>query len=139
MLNGKVKKVWNNTENNEPNFTIDLVDGQRLYVREFITANEGDDITYTAINTKTSKSGNVYTNIMGVSVAGNQPNQVVAPQQTQPVYQPEPVRTALPNDPNRNIFVTGVVGRSMGSGNFQIQDIDSLTSMAMATYNKYFI
>ena len=58
------------------------------------------------------------------------------PQQT---YTPEPVRTAIPNDANRNIFVTGVVGRAMGSGNFQIQDIDALTSMAMATYNKYFI
>ena len=58
------------------------------------------------------------------------------PQQT---YTPEPIRTAIPNDSNRNIFVTGVVGRAMGSGNFQIQDIDSLTSMAIATYNKYFI
>lgn len=135
MLNGKVKKVWNNTENNEPNFTIDLVDGQRLYVREFITAKDDDDISYTAINTKTSKNGNVYTNVTGVTVQGQQPQQ----QQPQQSYTPEPTRTTVTNDPNRNIFVTGVVGRSMGSGNFQIQDIDALTSVAMATYQKYFI
>ena len=92
-------------------------------------------ISYTALNTKTSKNGNHYTNVSGVQVVNGQQPQP-AQQQT---YTPEPVRTAIPNDANRNIFVTGVVGRAMGSGNFQIQDIDSLTSMAMATYNKYFI
>jgi len=136
VQNGKVKKVWNNTENNEPNYTIDLIDGQRLYCREFININDGDDITYTAINTKTSKNGNTYTNVMGVMAQGQQPQVQQAPQQT---YTPEPTRTAVSNDPNRNIFVTGVVGRAMGSGNFQINDIDALTSMAMATYQKYFI
>jgi len=135
MLNGKVKKVWNNTENNEPNYTIDLVDGQRLYCREFINVNDNDDITYIAINTKTSKNGNTYTNVTGVTAQGQQPQQ----QPTQQSYTPEPTRTAVTNDPNRNIFVTGVVGRAMGSGNFQIQDIDALTSVAMATYQKYFI
>ena len=134
MLNGKVKKVWNNTENNEPNYTIDLVDGQRLYCREFINVNDNDDITYIAINTKTSKNGNTYTNVTGVTVSGQQPQQQ-PPQQS---YTPEPTRTAVTNDPNRNIFVTGVVGRAMGSGNFQIQDIDARTSVAMATYQKYF-
>jgi len=66
---------------------------------------------------------------------------VQQPQQQPPQqsYTPEPTRTAITNDPNRNIFVTGVVGRAMGSGNFQIQDIDALTSVAMATYQKYFI
>jgi hypothetical protein len=79
MENGKIDKIWDNSENGNPNFSIDLADGKRLYAREHVNAS------------------------------------------------------------NRNIFVTGVVGRAMGSGNFQIQDIDSLTSMAIATYNKYFI
>ena len=135
MENGKIDKIWDNSENGNPNFSIDLADGKRLYAREHVNANAGDMISYTAINTKTSKNGNHYTNVSGVQVVNGQQPQP-APQQT---YTPEPVRTALPNDANRNIFVTGVVGRAMGSGNFQIQDIDALTSMAMATYNKYFI
>ena len=135
MENGKIDKIWDNSENGNPNFSIDLIDGKRLYAREQVIANNGDVISYTAINTKTSKNGNHYTNVSGVQVVNGQQPQP-APQQT---YTPEPVRTAIPNDANRNIFVTGVVGRAMGSGNFQIQDIDALTSMAMATYNKYFI
>ena len=135
MENGKIDKIWDNSENGNPNFSIDLADGKRLYAREQVIANNGDMISYTAINTKTSKNGNPYTNVSGVQVVNGQQPQP-APQQT---YTPEPVRTAIPNDANRNIFVTGVVGRAMGSVNFQIQDIDSLTSMAMATYNKYFI
>ena len=135
MENGKIDKIWDNSENGNPNFSIDLADGKRLYAREPVVANNGDMISYTAINTKTSKNGNPYTNVSGVQVVNGQQPQP-APQQT---YTPEPVRTAIPNDSNRNIFVTGVVGRAMGSGNFQIQDIDALTSMAMATYNKYFI
>ena len=135
MENGKIDKIWDNSENGNPNFSIDLADGKRLYAREQINANVGDMISYNAINTKTSKNGNHYTNVSGVQVVNGQQPQP-APQQT---YTPEPVRTAIPNDANRNIFVTGVVGRAMGSGNFQIQDIDALTSMAMATYNKYFI
>ena len=135
MENGKIDKIWDNSENGNPNFSIDLADGKRLYAREHVNANAGDMISYTAINTKTSKNGNHYTNVSGVQVVNGQQVQP-APQQT---YTPEPVRTAIPNDANRNIFVTGVVGRAMGSGNFQIQDIDALTSMAMATYNKYFI
>ena len=135
MENGKIDKIWDNSENGNPNFSIDLADGKRLYAREQINANVGDMISYNAINTKTSKNGNHYTNVSGVQVVNGQQPQP-APQQ---IYTPEPVRTAIPNDANRNIFVTGVVGRAMGSGNFQIHDIDSLTSMAMATYNKYFI
>ena len=135
MENGKIDKIWDNSENGNPNFSIDLADGKRLYAREPVVANNGDMISYTAINTKTSKNGNPYTNVSGVQVVNGQQPQPT-PQQT---YTPEPVRTAIPNDANRNIFVTGVVGRAMGSGDFQIQDIDSLTSMAMATYNKYFI
>ena len=135
MENGKIDKIWDNSENGNPNFSIDLADGKRLYAREQVVANIGDMISYTALNTKTSKNGNHYTNVSGVQVVNGQQPQP-APQQT---YTPEPVRTAIPNDANRNIFVTGVVGRAMGSGNFQIQDIDALTSMAMATYNKYFI
>ena len=135
MENGKIDKIWDNSENGNPNFSIDLADGKRLYAREHVNANAGDMISYTAINTKTSKNGNHYTNVSGVQVVNGQQPQP-APQQT---YTPEPVRTAIPNAANRNIFVTGVVGRAMGSGNFQIQDIDALTSMAMATYNKYFI
>ena len=36
----------------------------------------------------------------------------------------------------RDIFVTGVVGRSMGSGHFSVDDIENLTANAVIAFNK---
>ena len=132
MENGKIDKIWDNSENGNPNFSIDLADGKRLYAREQVVANNGDMISYTAINTKTSKNRNPYTNVSGVQVVNGQQPQP-APQQT---YTPEPVRTAIPNDSNRNIFVTGVVGRSMGGGRFNENQILVLTEKSVEAFNK---
>ena len=35
-----------------------------------------------------------------------------------------------------DIFVTGVVGRSMGSGHFSVQDIEELTQNAVRAFNE---
>ena len=35
-----------------------------------------------------------------------------------------------------DIFVTGVVGRSMGSGHFSVQDIGELTRNAVSAFNE---
>jgi hypothetical protein len=40
------------------------------------------------------------------------------------------------NDTQRmDIFVTGVVGRSMGSGHFSVEDISDLTKNAVRAFN----
>ena len=35
-----------------------------------------------------------------------------------------------------DIFVTGVVGRSMGSGHFSVEDINDLTKNAVSAFNE---
>jgi hypothetical protein len=37
----------------------------------------------------------------------------------------------------RQIFVTGIVGRAMGSGKFTPADVDALTSSAIAAYDRH--
>ena len=67
-----------------------------------------------------------------------------APQSTQPV--PQANNTYTPKPPNGgmnksdtqrlDIFVTGVVGRSMGSGHFSVNDIEELTKNAVRAFNE---
>ena len=80
MTNGKIDKLWDNSENGNPNFSIILVNGQQLYVREQISANIGDNISYEEINHKTSAKGNPYVNVKNVKVDNQTviiPNQVI--------------------------------------------------------------
>ena len=35
-----------------------------------------------------------------------------------------------------DIFVTGIVGRSMGSGHFSVEDIEKLTRNAVSAFNE---
>ena len=67
------------------------------------------------------------------------PNAHVAVSTYQPQQQsrPMPVSNGMnKNDTQRmDIFVTGVVGRSMGSGHFSVQDISDLTKNAVRAFN----
>lgn len=72
--------------------------------------------------------------IMGRPANANTPPAVPA---QQPSPQPAPTGhgTARQTDPkDMLIFVTGVVGRAMGSGNFGVTDIDLLTKAALSAY-----
>ena len=140
-----VDKVFDNSEDGKPNYAIDLVDGTRLYYRGKVMnpmPQSGDAINFTVINVKTSKGGNPYTNVKDVSIADNHtldddlPNNNYQPQQQS---RPMPVSNGMnKNDTQRmDIFVTGVVGRSMGSGHFQAMDIDTLTQNAVRAFNDY--
>ena len=104
---------------------------------------------YTVVNTKTSANGNQYTNIKDVSVAYNPDGQNDAPSNNAPQSLGNVVGNSnfTPNKPsngglNKNdtqrldIFVTGVVGRSMGSGHFSVQDIEQLTKNAVNAFNE---
>ena len=138
-----VDKVFDNSEDGKPNYAIDLVDGTRLYYRGKVMnpmPQSGDAINFTVINVKTSKGGNPYTNVKDVSIADNHtldddlPNNNYQPQQQ---TRPMPISNGLnKNDTQRmDIFVTGVVGRSMGSGHFSVQDISDLTKNAVRAFN----
>jgi hypothetical protein len=144
-----IDKVYDNTKDGVPNYSIDLIDGTRLYYRGVVMnpmPNSGDAINYTVVNTKTSANGNQYTNIKDVSVAYNPDGQNDAPSNNAPQSLGNVVNNAnfTPNKPmaNKNdtqrldIFVTGVVGRSMGSGHFSVNDIEALTKNAVDAFNE---
>ena len=100
----------------------------------------GDAIDYTIINVKTSSKGNPYTNVKNVSIADNHTLDDDLPtdnHQPQQQSRPMPVSNGMnKNDTQRmDIFVTGVVGRSMGSGHFSVEDISDLTKNAVRAFN----
>jgi hypothetical protein len=149
-----IDKIFDNTKDGVPNYSIDLIDGTRLYYRGVVMnpmPQSGDAINYTIINTKTSANGNQYTNIKDVVVVPNPNDQQYSPQpQYTPSQPPQPMpqanNTYTPKPPNGgmnktdtqrlDIFVTGVVGRSMGSGHFSVNDIEELTKNAVRAFNE---
>jgi len=144
-----IDKIYDNTKDGVPNYSFDLIDGTRLYYRG-VNMNpmpvSGDAINYTIINTKTSANGNQYTNIKDVEVVKNPDGQNDAPQPIGNVIQnvaptaPQPQQQSngmSKTDTQRmDIFVTGVVGRSLGSGTFTAEDIPKLTSIAVRAFNE---
>ena len=139
-----IDKIYDNTKDGVPNYSFDLIDGTRLYYRG-VNMNPmpvtGDAINYTVINTKTSANGNQYTNIKDVEVIKNPDSQNNGPQPIGNVVNniaPQPVNNGMSkSDTQRlDIIVTGVVGRSMGSGHFSVQDIGELTRNAVSAFNE---
>ena len=154
-----IDKIFDNTKDGVPNYSIDLIDGTRLYYRGTVMnpmPQKGDAINYTVINTKTSANGNQYTNIKDVEIASmpdngqpvytptKAPQPQYSPAQTMPVaqanssYTPkQPTGGMNKSDLQRlDIYVTGVVGRSMSSGAFSINDIETLTKNAVKAFNE---
>ena len=148
--NGVISLIEDKTENGNPNYSIELIDGRRCYLRGVILNPmplAGDAINFDAINTKTSAKGNQYTNIQNLVVVPNPNDQQASyqpPQAPQPV--PKANNTFTPKQPTGgmnksdtqrlDIFVTGVVGRSMGSGHFSVNDIEMLTKNAVRAFNE---
>ena len=144
-----IDKIYDNTKDGVPNYSFDLIDGTRLYYRG-VNMNpmpvSGDAINYTIINTKTSANGNQYTNIKDVEVVKNPDGQNDAPQPignviqnvapTAPQPQPQSNGMSKTDTQRMDIFVTGVVGRSLGSGTFTAEDIPKLVSIAVRAFNE---
>lgn len=141
MTQSQIAKIYNNSELNEDgimihNFSIVTVDEKRLYCRENLNPipKPGDWIGYDIESTKTSKQGNKYSNIVKLIIRDGDINQ-----QSQPVNEVinNEVQRQKITDPNLNIFVTGVVGRSMGGGRFTKEEIPALVSIAVRAYNDH--
>jgi len=127
---GTVKSCFDNTKDGEYNYAIILNDETRLYYRGFELNplfKNGDNIKYKIINTKQSAQGNPYTNISSVELVSDNAESTPA------------VATnnfSKNNTQRLDIFVTGVVGRSMGSGHFSVNDIEALTKNAVNAFNE---
>ena len=131
-----IDKIFDNSEDGKPNYAIDLIDGTRLYTRGAVLnpmPKPGDAINFTIINTKTSSNGNQYTNVKDIQVADNHTNQDDGFSQSAPIKS----NSINKSDTQRlDIFVTGVVGRSMGSGHFSVDNINELTRNAVKAFNE---
>jgi len=146
-----IAKIYDNTKDGVPNYSFDMEDGRRLYysgVQMNPMPVTGDAINFTIIATKTSANGNQYTTIKDVEVIKNPDGHNDAPQQIGKVvsgdtviggvYQNNQTNNGMSkSDTQRlDIFVTGVVGRSMGSGHFSVHDIEELTKNAVKAFNE---
>ena len=146
-----IDKIYDNTKDGVPNYSFSLVDGRRLYysgVQMNPMPVTGDAINFTIIATKTSANGNQYTTIKDVEVIKNPDGHNDAPQQIGKVvsgdtviggvYQNNQTNNGMSkSDTQRlDIFVTGVVGRSMGSGHFSVDDIEKITKNAVRAFNE---
>ena len=142
-----IAKIYDNTKDGVPNYSFDMEDGRRLYysgVQMNPMPVTGDAINFTIIATKTSANGNQYTTIKDVEVIKNPDGHNDAPQPIGDVMEklssPQPINGGNPlskSDTQRlDIFVTGVVGRSMGSGHFSVHDIEELTKNAVRAFNE---
>lgn len=136
--NGIIKDIKNDSKTNDKgvfvsNFAIDLVNGTRLYCREPLNPmpSSGDRIGYDVINSRESKAGNPYTNVQNLVVLGEGEGVTNT--------QPAPTTNGNKSDSNKDrlIYVTGIVGRAMSSGNFSELKIDALTEEAVKSFNKH--
>tara|TARA_R100000231_G_C5220976_1_gene133527 strand:+ start:135 stop:548 length:414 start_codon:yes stop_codon:yes gene_type:complete len=126
---GQVKACYDNSEDGIPNYCIDLIDGTRLYTRgEMMNPmpEKGNTISYNIINTKESKTGNLYSNVSSVKVTDvKEANTSVSSG-----------GNSKSSTQRLDIFVTGVVGRAMGSGHYSVADIPELTKKAVQSFNE---
>tara|TARA_R100000655_G_scaffold53198_2_gene91086 strand:+ start:670 stop:1089 length:420 start_codon:yes stop_codon:yes gene_type:complete len=137
MNEGKVAKTYDNSKTNEEgvyinNYAFDLVDGSRLYCKEKLEPVPQPNSIISFVvkgGVKTSANGNQYRNVENVKVIVES-SQPVATTNGANGFKPD-------NNKDKLIFVTGVVGRAMGSGNFSEEKIDVITERAIASFNKH--
>ena len=133
-----IKTIYDNTKDGRPSFNIKTEDGKTMYANEYVSLQRGDSFTCDMSEMKTSERGNQYYNVSNLKKLGDM--------QTPPPYDDSysretEVRTVPSNTKLRvdaSMFVTGVVTRSMGSGQFGVADIDPLTAEAVKVHQKYF-
>ena len=91
------------------------------------TPEKGNTISYNIINTKESKTGNLYSNVSSVKITDQQTKQV---------------NQEISNEIKKNnivdqymiMFVTGLSGRSMQGGRFAISDIPEIVKVSARSY-----
>tara|TARA_R100001443_G_scaffold45013_1_gene57986 strand:+ start:80 stop:496 length:417 start_codon:yes stop_codon:yes gene_type:complete len=133
-----IKTIYDNTKDGRPSFNIKTEDGRTMYANEYVSLQRGDSFTCDMSEMKTSERGNQYYNVSNLKKLGDM--------QTPPPYdnsysRETEVRTVPSNQKLRvdaSMFITGIVTRSMGSGQFGVADIEPLTAEAVKVHQKYF-
>ena len=135
-MESTVKTIFDNSKDGRPSFNIKTEDGRTLYANEYVSLERGDRFTCDMSEMKTSKQGNQYYNASNVRKLGDM--------QTPPSYEPEDVPMHNGNGNfnsglrvDASMFITGIVTRSMGSGQFGISDVEPLTAEAVRSFKKH--
>ena len=142
-MNKTIKEIENKGKVNdagmmEYNYLIVTTENEWLYIRENLNPvpKVGDNISYDISSSKRSGKGNEYFKIK---------NLYIVPKEGQPQPSEPSVQKAVTNElkktgnyinPNLVMFVTGVVGRSMGGGRFNENQILVLTEKSVEAFNK---
>ena len=135
-----IKTIYDNSKDGRPSFNIRTEDGRTFYANEFVDLERGDRFTCDLSEMKTSKQGNQYYNASNVRKLGDMQEAT-----QRGVAVERGINTSFQNG-NENsglrvdasMFITGIVTRSMGSGQFGISDIEPLTAEAVKVHKKYF-
>ena len=141
-MESTVKTIFDNSKNGRPSFNIKTEDGRTLYANEYVSLERGDRFTCDMSEMKTSKQGNQYYNASNVRKLGDMQDPT-----ERGVAVETGMNTSFQNGNGNfnsglrvdaSMFITGIVTRSMGSGQFGISDIDQLTNEAVKVHKKYF-
>ena len=99
----------------------------------------GDKISFDIKSERTSAQGNPYKNIENLCIMPKEgePQQQQTAQPVQQVVTNELKKTGNYINPNLVMFVTGVVGRSMGGGRFTKEEILELTRISVQAFNEH--
>ena len=125
------------------NFCIDTTEGDRLYIRQKPQnlPVAGDKISFDIKSERTSAQGNPYKNIENLFIVPKDGNELQQQQPSEPSVQKavtnELKKTGNYINPNLVMFVTGVVGRSMGGGRFTKEEILELTRISVQAFNEH--
>ena len=124
-----VKNCFDNSKDGEFNYGIILSDETRLFYRGYELnpmPKKGDTIKYKIINTKTSGQGNPYSNVSSVEITTEQPKELTKGSVSSTTRQ------------EKIMFVTGITGRSMGSGLFPKTDLKEIAHLASEVFDEIF-
>ena len=135
-----VKAIYDNSSGTDYSYTVYTDDGKTLYINEKINLEKQDRFICDLSEMKTSKQGNQYYNASNVRKLGDMQEAT-----QRGVAVERGINTSFQNG-NENsglrvdasMFITGIVTRSMGSGQFGISDIEPLTAEAVKVHKKYF-
>ena len=131
-----IKTIYDNSKDGRPSFNIKTEDGRTFYANEFVDLERGDRFTCDLSEMKTSKQGNQYYNASNVRKLGDMQTPPRHVEDVPMQHNNANLNSGLRVD--ASMFITGIVTRSMGSGQFGISDIEPLTAEAVKVHKKYF-
>ena len=137
-----VKAIYDNSSGTNYSYTVYTDDGKTLYINEKINLEKQDRFICDLSEMKISKQKKPYYNASNVRKLGD----MEEPQPNDYEQYTRETQTKIVSNANLNsglrvdasMFITGIVTRSMGSGQFGISDIEPLTAEAVKVHKKYF-